>query len=132
MASGADAVLLIVGALDPGELRLLIRQAAEAGVAALVEAHDADELRTALESGAQIVGVNSRNLRTLDVEPDLHDRLAKLIPRDIVSVAESGLRERSDLQRLERAGYTAFLVGERLITERDPGAALTRLRKGAA
>jgi indole-3-glycerol phosphate synthase len=132
VASGADAVLLIVAALDPGELRLLIRQAAEAGVAALVEAHDADELRTALDSGAQMVGVNSRNLRTLEVEPDLHDRLASLIPPDIVSVAESGLRELSDLQRLERAGYQAFLVGERLITQPDPGAALKRLRKGAA
>ena len=80
----------------------------------------------------QLVGVNSRNLRTLDVEPDLHDRLASLIPADIVSVAESGLREQSDLQRLERAGYTSFLVGERLITQPDPGAALKRLRKGSA
>jgi indole-3-glycerol phosphate synthase len=132
VASGADAVLLIVGALDAAALQTLIREAAEAGVAALVEAHDAGELRIALDCGARIVGVNSRNLRTLDVEPDLHDRLASLIPADIVSVAESGLREQSDLQRLERAGYTSFLVGERLITQPDPGAALKRLRKGSA
>lgn len=132
VASGADAVLLIVGALNAGDLRALIRQAGDAGVAALVEAHDGDELRIALDGGARIVGVNSRNLRTLDVEPELHDRLASLIPRDVVSVAESGLRERADLQRLERAGYRAFLVGERLIAQPDPGAALKRLRKDAA
>jgi indole-3-glycerol phosphate synthase len=131
VASGADAVLLIVGALDAAALRTLIRQAADLGVAALVEAHDADELRVALDCGARIVGINSRNLRTLDVEPDLHDRLAPLVPADIVSVAESGLRELSDLERLEHAGYRAFLVGERLITQPDPGAALRRLRKGS-
>lgn len=132
VAAGADAVLLIVGALTPLELRTLLAQAREAGVAALVEAHDGDELGIALDCGAEIVGVNSRNLRTLDVEPDLHDRLASRIPADVVSVAESGLRELADLQRLERAGYRAFLVGERLITQPDPGAALARLRKGTA
>jgi indole-3-glycerol phosphate synthase len=132
VAAGADAVLLIVGALDPSELRTLIAQASAAGVASLVEAHDADELRLALDSGAAIVGVNSRNLRTLDVEPELHDRLAPLIPPGVVSVAESGLRELADLERLERIGYTAFLVGERLITQPDPGAALRRLRKGTS
>jgi indole-3-glycerol phosphate synthase len=132
VASGADAVLLIVGALKSAELRTLIRQAEDAGVAALVEAHDADELRIALDVGARIVGVNSRNLRTLDVEHELHDRLAVLIPADVVSVAESGLRELADLRRLERAGYDAFLVGERLITQPDPGAALGQLREGAA
>ncbi len=128
VAAGADAVLVIVGALDRHELRTLIRHAANAGVAALVEAHDTAELRTALDCGAQIVGINSRNLRTLSVEADLHDRLASSIPKDVVAVAESGLREPGDLQRLERAGYKAFLVGERLITEPDPGAALKRLR----
>ena len=101
-------------------------------MAALVEAHDAAELRLAIDCGAAIVGVNSRNLRTLDVEPELHERLAKHIPQDVVGVAESGLREPADLQRLERAGYRAFLVGERLITQPDPGAALHRLRKGTA
>lgn len=132
VASGADAVLVIVGALSPRELTTLIRQAADAGAAALVEAHDAGELRIALDCGARIVGVNSRNLRTLDVEPELHDRLVRLIPDTVVSVAESGLRELADLQRLERAGYKAFLVGERLITQPDPGAALRRLREGTA
>jgi len=131
VAAGADAVLLIVGALEPGDLCALIRTASGAGIAALVEAHDADELRLAIESGATIVGVNSRNLRTLDVEPDLHDRLAGLIPPEVVSVAESGLRDFADLQRLGGLGYNAFLVGERLITQPDPGAALRRLRKGS-
>jgi indole-3-glycerol phosphate synthase len=130
VASGADAVLLIVGALDKDALGRLIREAADVGVAALVEAHDAGDLRLALDSGARIVGINSRNLRTLEVEPDLHDRLAPLIPKGIVAVAESGLRELPDLQRLARAGYQAFLVGERLIAQADPGAALRRLREG--
>jgi indole-3-glycerol phosphate synthase len=130
VAAGADAVLLIVGALDAGGLRTLIGQASAAGVASLVEAHDADELQLALDCGAEIVGVNSRNLRTLDVEPELHDRLASMIPSGVASVAESGLRQLADLTRLERAGYKAFLVGERLITQPDPGAALRRLRGG--
>lgn len=129
VAAGADAVLLIVGALNANELRALIAQAAEAGVAALVEAHDAAELQLAIDCGAAIAGVNSRNLRTLDVEPDLHERLAARLPPGVVGVAESGLREAADLQRLERAGYSAFLVGERLITQPDPSAALRRLRQ---
>ena len=132
VAAGADAVLLIVGALDAGDLRTLIGQASAAGLAALVEVHDGDELRLALDCGAPIIGVNSRNLRTLEVEPDLHDRLAAQVPSGVVSVAESGLREPADLRRLEAAGYKAFLVGERLITQPDPGAALQRLRKGTS
>ena len=128
VAAGADAVLLIVGALEPAELKTLIAFAAEANVAALVEVHDAAELRVAADAGATVIGVNSRNLRTLDVEGAVHDRLAALMPKGIVSVAESGLREPADLLRLERAGYDAFLVGERLIAQDDPGAALRALR----
>ena len=130
--SGADAVLLIVGALAPAELRDLLGAARDAGLAALVEAHDAEELRAAEEAGAHIIGLNSRNLRTLAVEPDLHERLAPRLPRGVVAVAESGLRDAADLQRLERAGYHAFLVGERLIVQPDPGAALRELRGGHA
>jgi indole-3-glycerol phosphate synthase len=132
VASGADAVLLIVGALEPADLRTLLAVAADANVAALVEVHDAAELRVAADAGAALIGVNSRNLRTLDVEPDVHDRLAALVPKGIVTVAESGLREHADLVRLGRAGYDAFLVGERLIAQPDPGAALRALRTGAA
>jgi indole-3-glycerol phosphate synthase len=130
--AGADAVLLIVGAVTPPELRELLQIARDAGAAALVEAHDAGELAVALDAGAGIIGINSRNLRTLAVEPDLHERLAAGLPKDVVAVAESGLRETSDLHRLERSGYHAFLVGERLIVQADPGEALRALRGGAA
>jgi indole-3-glycerol phosphate synthase len=128
VAAGADAVLLIVGAVTPVALKTLLVDAAVAGVAALVEVHDAEELRAAADAGAEVIGVNSRNLRTLAVEPRLHDLLVRLIPKRAVAVAESGLRELTDLQRLERAGYHAFLVGERLIAQPDPGAALHALR----
>jgi indole-3-glycerol phosphate synthase len=96
VASGADAVLLIVGALEPASLRALLAFAAEANVAALVEVHGAAELRIAADAGAALIGVNSRNLRTLDVEPHVHDRLAPLMPKGVVTVAESGLREHAD------------------------------------
>src|SRR5260221_2413095 len=132
VASGADAILLIAGALEPETLEARLADAAAAGVAALVEVHDAEELRKAVDSGATIIGVNSRNLRTLAVEPDVHDRLAALVPNGIVTVAESGLRVHADLQRLERAGYHACLVGERLIAQPDPGAALRTLRGAGA
>jgi indole-3-glycerol phosphate synthase len=130
--AGADAILLIVGALTPAGLRDLLEVAGQAGVAALVEVHDEDELAVAIDAGAEIVGVNSRNLRTLAVDAALHDRLAPRLPASAVTVAESGLREAADLERLARAGYSAFLVGERLIVEPDPGAALGRLRGAAA
>jgi indole-3-glycerol phosphate synthase len=128
VAYGADAVLLIVGALSPVALKTMLVDAAVARVAALVEVHDAEELRAAADAGAEVIGVNSRNLRTLGVEPGLHDQLARLMPKGAVAVAESGLREPADLERLERAGYHAFLVGERLIAQPDPGAALSALR----
>ena len=129
VASGADAVLLIVGAMEDGALKLLIADAVAAGVAPLVEVHGAVELRIAADSGATLIGVNSRNLRTLAVEPDVHDQLGPLLPKGAVAVAESGLRTSGDLQRLGRAGYDAFLVGERLIAQPDPGAALKALRE---
>jgi indole-3-glycerol phosphate synthase len=127
-AAGADAILLIVGALDRGTLRARLDDTRALGLAALVEVHDTDELRVAEDAGAEVIGVNSRNLRTLGVEPELHDRLAALLPNNAVAVAESGLRELADLQRLERAGYHAFLVGERLIVQPDPGVGLAALR----
>jgi indole-3-glycerol phosphate synthase len=130
--AGADAILLIVGALTPAGLRDLLDVAAQTGAAVLVEVHDEEELTMAADAGADIIGVNSRNLRTLAVDPGLHDRLASGLPASAVTVAESGLREAADLQRLERAGYHAFLVGERLIVEPDPGAALRGLRGAAS
>ena len=127
-AYGADAILLIAAALDGPRIRTLLAAAAESGLAALVEVHDAEELRAAVDAGAGLIGVNSRNLKTLGVEPELHDRLAPLIPRTAIAVAESGLRGPDDLARLQKAGYDAFLVGESLIAQPDPGAALAALR----
>ena len=128
VANGADAILLIVGALSPAALAERLADARAHGLAALVEVHDAAELGVAVDAGADVIGVNSRNLRTLAVEPALHEQLAPRIPRGTVAVAESGLRDPGDIERLTRAGYHAFLVGERLIGEPDPGAALAALR----
>jgi indole-3-glycerol phosphate synthase len=122
--AGADAVLLIVGGLTPADLRDLMAHARALGLAALVEIHDRAELESALAEGATIVGVNSRNLRTLDVDVALFDDLAPLIPPGVVAVAESGLRSADDLVRLRATRYNAFLIGERLMTTPDPGRAL--------
>ena len=126
---GADAVLLIVGAVEDDLLRRLLRRCGELGLAALVEVHDEEELRRALVAEARIIGVNSRNLRTLGVDPAVLDRLRTAIPDDVVSVAESGLRTPADVRRLMDIGYDAFLVGERLMSASDPGAALRELRQ---
>jgi indole-3-glycerol phosphate synthase len=128
-AAGADAVLLIVAALSVSELRDLHQSAIDAGLEVLVEVHRADEVAIALDAGAQIVGVNNRNLRTLSVDVDAGGELITAIPKDILSVAESGLKTRDDLDRLRTAGYHAFLIGERFMTADDPGDALSALLK---
>ena len=130
--AGADAALLIVGALSPlgnNALGALVSRAAAMGLAALVEVHDEIELRRALDAGAAIVGVNSRNLRTLDVDLTVLDRIAAVLPPSVTAVAESGIRSTADIARLQESGYHAFLVGERLIARPDPGAALRELRQ---
>jgi len=124
----ADALLLIVAALSDRQLAALLKEASEARLDALVEVHDEEELSRALAAGARIVGVNNRNLKTLEVNIETSVRLAKRIPKDVVAVAESGLRTREDLGRLETAGYAAFLVGEHLMSAPDPGDALRALR----
>ena len=124
---GADAVLLIVGALVQQELTRLLREADALALATLVEVHDVEELQRAIDAGARIVGVNSRNLRTLAVNHGVLDDVGKCLPAHITAVAESGIRSPCDLARLSAAGYHAFLVGERLITQPDPGAALESL-----
>jgi len=124
---GADAVLLIVGALDQRALASLIRAAHGLSLAALVEIHDLDELHRAVDAGARIIGVNSRNLRTLAVDPAVFELVATHLPSSTTTVAESGIRTREDLTRLSQIGYDAFLVGERLIAQPDPGAALREL-----
>ncbi len=125
---GADAALLIVSALTDEELRSLLRTCRGLGLAALVEVHDDEETRRAVDAGATIVGVNCRNLRTLAVDPAVHESVARTLPAGVIAVAESGLRTRGDLDRLAAVGYHAFLVGERLIAQPDPGAALRELR----
>jgi indole-3-glycerol phosphate synthase len=131
VASGADAVLLIAGALTDEELRRLRARASALGLAALVEVHDRAELSRALDAGAEVIGVNSRNLRTLAVDMNVLDDLIGQIPSDVTGVAESGIRSGDDIVRLTAAGYHAFLVGERLIAQPDPGKALRDLRAQA-
>jgi indole-3-glycerol phosphate synthase len=127
-ALGADAVLLIVSALEENELRALHAGAERYGLACLVEVHDAAEAARAVDAGARIVGVNSRNLRTLAVDMGVLDAVVALLPPTVTAVAESGITRREDIDRLSAAGYTAFLVGERLIAQADPGGALRALR----
>ena len=127
-ASGADAVLLITAVLDDEALGQLLTRAHALGLAALVEVHTVIELERALRAGAAIVGVNSRNLRTLEVDLEIFTRAAASLPDGVTAVAESGIRTPADLDRLTALGYDAFLVGERLIREPDPGAALMQLR----
>jgi indole-3-glycerol phosphate synthase len=96
-------------------------------MAALVEVHDAEELRPALDSGAQIVGVNNRNLRNFEVKLETSLDLATLMPASILKVSESGIHDSADVRRLMGAGYSAFLVGEHLMKSGDPAEALRRL-----
>ena len=131
-AAGADAVLLIVGALERLELATLLKAAAGLGLDTLVEVHDGDELAKAVDGGARIIGVNNRNLRTLEVDVDASETLISRMPRDVVAVSESGLRTADDLVRLRALGYRAFLMGERLMVEKDPGMALRALIGGAS
>jgi indole-3-glycerol phosphate synthase len=126
-ANGADAILLIVAALGQTDLVRLQARAWALGLAALVEVHDEDELTRAIDSGARLIGVNNRNLRTLQVDIDGSYRLAGRIPSGVVGVSESGLSSRADLERLATAGYRAFLIGERFMTDRDPAAAIAQL-----
>lgn len=126
-AAGADGVLLIVAALDAKTLVALHARALALGLDVLVEVHDADELSAALDAGARIVGVNNRNLRTLEVDIAVSEALAARMPRGIVRVSESGLKTAADLVQLGQLGYDAFLIGERFMKEKDPGAALKAL-----
>jgi indole-3-glycerol phosphate synthase len=126
-AAGADALLLIVAALSPEELRRLHERASLLGLDVLVEVHDKAELQVAIDAGAAIVGVNNRNLRTLSVDVHASEDVAALMPNGIVSVSESGLKSADDLKRLRGLGYQAFLIGERFMTEVLPGAALKEL-----
>lgn len=119
-AAGADLVLLIAAALTDLELTALVERAVSIGLKPLVEAHTAEEVHRAIDCGATIIGVNARNLQTLQVEPHTFARLAPLIPDRIVRIAESGVRGPHDVIELARAGADVVLVGEALVTGRDP------------
>jgi indole-3-glycerol phosphate synthase len=124
---GADAVLLIVAALDDEALKRCATLAAELGLAALVEVHDAPELERALAAGSRMVGVNQRDLRTFQVDRERACALARDIPADVLAVAESGIRDASDARRLADAGYDAILVGETLVRADDRAGQLREL-----
>jgi indole-3-glycerol phosphate synthase len=126
-AAGADAILLIVAALSPRELTDLASRAHALGLDILVEVHDETELAIAADAGAAIVGVNNRNLRTLEVSVHASEELIGRMPPGVVAVSESGLKTADDLVRLRKLGYHAFLMGERFMVEPDPGGALETL-----
>jgi len=127
-AHGADAILLIAAILDEAALRRLRELAATYRMAALVEVHDGEELNTAIASGAEIIGVNNRNLHTFEVTLETSLDLAARIPAGAIRVSESGIHSSADVVRLRAAGYHAFLVGEHLMKSSDPAAAIRALR----
>jgi indole-3-glycerol phosphate synthase len=126
-AGGADAILLIAAILEARQIRNLAELAAGYGMASLVEVHDERDLAKAIDSGAEIIGVNNRDLNTFDVNLETSLRLAARIPAGVVKVSESGIGSAADIERLRDAGYQAFLVGEHLVKSGDPAAALRAL-----
>jgi indole-3-glycerol phosphate synthase len=127
-AAGADAVLLIVAALEPGELESMHESARAMGLDVLVEVHDAAELQSALERGADLVGINNRDLRDFSVDVERTARLMGMIPAGVTVVSESGIATAEQLESLQQAGVQAVLVGESLMRSADPEAALRALR----
>ena len=126
-ATNADSFLLIVAALDDTRLAELLALGRELGMEPLVEVHTREELARALAAGARILGVNNRDLRTLEVRIETAYELVEAIPEECTAVAESGLRSHEDLKRLRAAGFDAFLIGEHLMLQPDPAAALRSL-----
>jgi len=126
-AYGADSLLLIVAILDPERLEELLGLSHRLNMSCLVEVHNETELETALKSGARIIGLNNRDLRTLAVDMAVTQQLRPLIPQDRVVVSESGIRSRSDIEKLERWGVDAVLVGESLMSAPDIAARMKEL-----
>jgi indole-3-glycerol phosphate synthase len=126
-ASGADAILLIVAALSDLDLRSLSEEAEVIGLDVLCEIHDRDELERANALGFSVIGVNSRNLHTMEVQPQTQIELGQWLPQTAVRVAESGIRTPADIALMGAAGYNAFLIGESLMRQPDPAAALAGL-----
>ena len=128
-AHGADAILLIAAILGTAELQTFRELAHSLGTAALVEVHNAEELAKAIDSGAEIIGVNNRDLATFEVSLDTSVRLSYQMPSGALRVSESGIHTRADIDLLREAGFEAFLVGESLMRSPDPAAALRMLRQ---
>lgn len=126
-ANGADAILLIVAALSQAGLEALARRARDYSLDVLCEVHDQEELQRAIDAGCDLIGVNSRDLRTFQVDLQTAIRLAELIPKSVLRVAESGIHNGADVARLRAAGYQAFLIGEALMKAESPGKALRAL-----
>ena len=130
-AYGADCVLLIVAGMDDDSLRESMAEAREYDLDVLAEAHDEVELRRALDAGARLVGINNRNLRTLETDLAVSEHLLPKVPVGVFAVAESGMRDASDVARLRASGARGFLVGEALMQSEDPRALIAALRRGA-
>jgi len=131
-AHGADLVLLIVAALDQVVLECLIERVHSLGMTALVEVHDEDEVVRAADAGARVIGVNARNLKTLEVDRDTFARVAPCIPDGIVRVAESGIRDSHDVVEYARLGADAVLVGEALVRHDNPRATVAEMVSAGA
>ena len=131
VAAGADALLLIVAALEDKELARFIELSERLRIAALVEVHTAEELDRAIAAGARIIGVNNRNLKTMEVNLETSLRLREKIPSSCLAISESGIKSGADLEKMARAGFNAVLIGEHLMLAGDPGKELSRLLKSA-
>lgn len=126
-AHGADVILLIVAALDQDRLTALLDRTESLGMTALVEVHTEEEAERAVAAGAKVIGVNARNLKTLEVDPGVFARIAPQLPDSVVKVAESGVRNASDMRTYAASGANAILVGEGLVTSSNPGQACRSL-----
>lgn len=130
-ANSADAILLIVAALNQNELTALAKRAAELKLDVLCEVHDEEELGRALDAGCELIGVNSRDLRTFKVDLNVAFRIAPSLPLGVVAIAESGIENGPDIAKLRSAGYNGFLIGENLMRAERPGEALRGLLNDA-
>jgi len=131
-AYGADCVLLIVGGMDDATLRECMDEASRYALDVLAEVHDENELRRAVAAGASLVGINNRNLRTLETDLAVSEHLLPKVPAGVFAISESGMRDASDVARLRAAGARGFLIGEALMQSDDPKSLIGALRRGAA